>query len=260
MRTDVTAFREETSMLMSVIEEAQSAPAYPDLAEQRILITGITSECGIDIARAFADHRTRLVLQFAEASENMEAVAEIAAPTALETMAFGPVGADSDSLVRFARRAVQAFGGLDVVVNLVPLAPNDFAGAASMRAIDALVADRLRAACIYSSIAANRMSVTLTEGLILNVAVLAGRVRGRSQALASLIKAAVAAMTRLQAEEWASKAVRINAIVPQTLPLGPEPVLRSEPDMAALALYLASSRGIGLSGLLFEAQGAQASA
>jgi 3-oxoacyl-[acyl-carrier protein] reductase len=85
------------------------------------------------------------------------------------------------------------------------------------------------------------MSVTLTEGLILNVAVLAGRVRGRSQALASLIKAAVAAMTRLQAEEWASKAVRINAIVPQTLPLGPEPVLRSEPDMAALALYLASS-------------------
>jgi 3-oxoacyl-[acyl-carrier protein] reductase len=83
-------------------------------------------------------------------------------------------------------------------------------------------------------------------------------VRGRSQALASLIKAAVAAMTRLQAEEWASKAVRINAIVPQTLSLGPEPVLRSEPDMAALALYLASSRGKGLSGLLFEAQGAQA--
>jgi 3-oxoacyl-[acyl-carrier protein] reductase len=69
----------------------------------------------------------------------------------------------------------------------------------------------------------------------------------------------VAAMTRLQAEEWASKAIRINAIVPQTLPTGPEPVLRSEPDMATLALYLASKRGKGLSGLLFEAQGAQAS-
>jgi NAD(P)-dependent dehydrogenase (short-subunit alcohol dehydrogenase family) len=258
MRTDVTAFREESSMLMSVIEEAQSAPAYPDLAEQRILITGITSECGIDIARAFADHKTRLVLQFAEASTTMEAIAEIAAPTALETLAFGPVGADTDSLVRFARRAVQVFGGLDAVINLVPLAPNEFASAMSMRAIDGIVADRLRGACIFSSVAANRMSVTLTEGLILNVAVLAERARGKSQALASLIKAAVAAMTRLQAQEWASKAIRINAIVPQTLPVGPDPVLRSEPDMATLALYLASRRGKDLSGLLFEAQGAQA--
>src|SRR5262245_66565257 len=107
MRTDVTAFREESSMLMSVIEEAQSAPAYPDLAEQRILITGITSACGIDIARAFADHKTRLVLQFAEASENMQAVAEIAAPNALETTAFGPDGNDADCHVRLSRRVAK---------------------------------------------------------------------------------------------------------------------------------------------------------
>ena len=103
------------------------------------------------------------------------------------------------------------------------------------------------------------MSVTLTEGLILNVAILAAPARGRHQALAAVIKAAVAAMTRLQAEEWAHKAIRFNAVVPQTLPLGGEPILRSEPDMATLALYLASARGKGLSGLLFEAEGAQAS-
>ena len=259
MRTDVTAFREETSMLMSVIEEAQSAPAYPELADKRILITGITSDCGIDIARAFADHRTRLVLQFAEASESMQAIVEIAAPTAVETVAFGPIGAETDKIVRFARRAAQAFGGLDAVINLVPLAPIAFESALSMGAIDRLVADRLRAACIFSSIAANRMSVTLTEGLILNVAILATPARGRHQALAAVIKAAVAAMTRLQAEEWANKAIRFNAIVPQTLPIGIEPVLRSEPDMATLALYLASARGEGLSGLLFEAEAAQAS-
>jgi NAD(P)-dependent dehydrogenase (short-subunit alcohol dehydrogenase family) len=252
MRTDVTAFPEEKSMLTSVIEEAQSAPAYPELADKRILITGITSDCGIDIARAFADHKTRLVLQFAEASENMQAIAEIAAPTAVETMAFGPIGTETDKIVRFARRAVQTFGGLDAVINLVPLAPVAFETALSMAAIDRLVADRLRGACIFSSIAANRMSVTLTEGLILNVAILA--------APAPVIKAAVAAMTRLQAEEWANKAIRFNAIVPQTLPIGIEPVLRSEPDMATLALYLASGRGKGLSGLLFEAEGSHASA
>ena len=77
-------------------------------------------------------------------------------------------------------------------------------------------------------------------------------------ARAALIKSAVAAMTRLEAEAWAGKAIRFNAIVPQTLPVGGEPVLRSEPDMAALALYLASARGKNLSGLLFEAEAAQA--
>jgi NAD(P)-dependent dehydrogenase (short-subunit alcohol dehydrogenase family) len=245
-------------MLMSVIEEAQSAPAYPELADKRVLITGITSDCGIDIARAFAEHRARLVLQFAEASESMATIVEIAAPSAAETVAFGPIAGEADATVRFARQAVKVFGGLDVVINLVPLAPVEFAAAMSMGAIDRLVADRLRGACIFSSVAANRMSLTLTEGLILNVAVLAEPPRGRGQALAALIKAAVASMTRLEAEEWAGKAIRFNAIVPQTLPLGIEPVLRSEPDMATLALYLASARGKGLSGLLFEAEAAHA--
>jgi len=245
-------------MLMSVIEEAQSAPAYPELADKRVLISGITSECGIDIARAFAEHKTRLVLQFAEASERMQTIAEIAAASAAETMAFGPIAGAADAVVRFARQAVKVFAGLDVVVNLVPLAPIEFAAAMSMGAIDRLVADRLRCACIFSSIAANRMSVMLTEGLVLNVAVLAEPARGRGQALAALIKSAVAAMTRLEAEAWAGKAIRFNAIVPQTLPLGAEPVLRSEPDMAALALYLASARGKTLSGLLFEAEAAHA--
>ena len=245
-------------MLMSVIEEAQSAPAYPELADKRVLISGITSECGIDIARAFAEHKTRLVLQFAETSERMQTIVEIAAASAAETVAFGPITGATDAVVRAARQAVKVFAGLDVVVNLVPLAPIEFAAAMSMGAIDRLVADRLRCACIFSSIAANRMSVTLTEGLVLNVAVLAEPARGRGQALAALIKSAVATMTRLEAEAWAGKAIRFNAIVPQTLPVGAEPVLRSEPDMAALALYLASARGKSLSGLLFEAEAAHA--
>jgi 3-oxoacyl-[acyl-carrier protein] reductase len=248
-------------MLMSVIEEAQSAPAYPDLAGKRVLITGMTSVCGIDIARAFADHRTRLMLQFDESSESIEAITEIAAATAAETMAFGPVGSGNDAVVQFARQAVKAFGGLEAVINLVPLAPADFDAALGVSGVENLVADRLRCACIFSGIAANRMTMTMTEGLILNVAVLAEPARARrSQALSSVIKAAVSAMTRVQAEEWAGKAIRFNAIAPQALPLGGDSVLRSEPDIAALALYLASDRGKGLSGLVFEAEAAHARA
>ena len=108
-------------MLMSVIEGALSAPAYPDLAGKRVLLTGVRRGCGVDIARAFAEHRVRIAVQFAEASPAMQAVAEIVAPAALEAQVYGPVGAGAESATEFARTAVQAFGGLDVVVNLVPL-------------------------------------------------------------------------------------------------------------------------------------------
>ena len=56
-------------MLMSVIDDVRVMPAYPELAGKRVLITGLTSSCGVDIVRAFAEHKGRLVLQFAEESE-----------------------------------------------------------------------------------------------------------------------------------------------------------------------------------------------
>jgi len=58
-------------MLMSVIEGALSVPAYPELVGKRVLVAGVTRRSGIDIARAFAERRARVVLQFAEASAAM---------------------------------------------------------------------------------------------------------------------------------------------------------------------------------------------
>ena len=126
-------------MLMSVIEGALSVPAYPELAGKRVLIAGVTRRSGIDIARAFAERRARVVLQFAEASAAMQAVAEVVAPDALETKVYGPIGKGDDA-VRFAKSAVQAFGGLDAVINLVPLETARLDPAASVEDIDRLIA------------------------------------------------------------------------------------------------------------------------
>lgn len=242
-------------MLMSVIEGARSAPQYPELAGKRVLITGISSSCGVDIARAFAEHRTRLILQFSETSERTQAIAEIAAPAALDIEVFGPVGGEADDVVQFGRSAAQAFGGLDAVINLIPLsAPPRLDVAATAAETERLVADRLLLACLLTKIAANRMALTLTEGLILNVAALAVPACRAGRAFAVVLKAALAAMTRAQAQEWASRGIRLNAITPQTATSAAEPCLSGEPDIAALALYLASGRGRALSGHVFEAE------
>ena len=244
-------------MLMSVIEGARSAPAYPELAGKRVLVTGVSSSCGVDIARAFADHKARLILQFDEMSERTQAIAEIAAPAALDIRAFGPIAAEADAVAHFARSVMQAFGGVDAVINLVALAPAEVGTAASLDEIERRVAQRLLLPHLIAKIAANRMALSYIEGLILNVAMLTPPIKGPAQAFACVAKAALAAFTRAQAEEWADKAIRFNAIAPQTADPRAEPSLAGEPEVAELALFLASGRGKALSGHVFEAEPAQ---
>ena len=241
-------------MLMSVIEGARSAPAYPELAGKRVLITGVSSACGVDVARAFAEHRARLILQFAEESEAMQGIAEMVAPDALDVEVYGPVGSDSDAIVQFSRTVAQSFGRLDVVINLVPLDAHRLDPAADAATVERLVAERLMLPFLLSKIAANRMSICYAEGLVLNIATLAARRGGAAQAFAMVAKSALSAMTRAQAQEWAPRAIRFNAIAPQTLATGSPCDLSGEPDMAALALYLASGRGKAHSGHVFEAE------
>jgi 3-oxoacyl-[acyl-carrier protein] reductase len=248
---------EEIEMLMSAIEGARSAPCYPELAGKRILITGLSSSCGVDIVRAFAEHKCRLVLQFDEASEEMQAIAEIAAPYALEIKAFGPVERTADDVVSFARQAAQAFGGLDAVVNLIPLGPAQLDPTAGTADIERIVAARLLLPCLLSKVAANRMAITWNEGTIVNIATLPPAAAGPARAFAAVTKAALVAMTKSQAQEWADKAVRFNAIAPPAAqaPASGSPI--GEPDIAALALYLASGRNTTLSGQVFEAEAAR---
>ena len=241
-------------MLMSAIEGAQSAPCYPELAGKRILITGLSSSCGVDIVRAFAEHKCRLVLQFDEMSEKMQTIAEIAAPHALEIKAFGPVDRTADEVVQFARQAAQAFGGLDAVINLIPLGISHLDPTADAADIERIVAARLLLPCLLSKVAANRMAISWNEGVILNVATLAPSAPESSRAFATVTKAALAAMTRGQAEEWADKAIRFNAIAPPAVQMPAGPSSTGEPDIAALALFLASGRNKTLSGQVFEAE------
>jgi len=238
-------------MLLSVIEGALSVPAYPELVGKRVLITGLTRRSGFDIARAFAERRARVILQFAEASAAMQAAAEIIAPDALETRVFGPVG-EGEGAMRFAKSAVQAFGGLDAVINMVPLETAALTPTATLEDVDRLIAAQLQLPLLLARIVANRMSVTWTQGLILNVATLAGRAGGARRAFATLAKSALVDMTRGQAEEWAARGIRFNAIAPETAMASP-PRLTGEADVASLALYLASEQGKGLSGCVFEA-------
>lgn len=245
-------------MLMSVVSPAEMIEIYPELAGARVLVTGLTAAAGVDLARAFAEHKARLVLQTPEVTPEITELAALLAQTAADIKLYTEPLVAGEDAVRFAQTAVQAYAGLDTAINIIAIGVADLAGLASAADIERLVSTKLGAALEVSRVVANRMRLTLGTGLVLNV-VIAPAVRTVAEAtLLGVVRATLAAMTRAEAETWAPQAIRVNAIAPRVPLPGETPsgaALTGEPDIAALALRLASRKGRSLTGLVFDAEG-----
>ncbi len=243
-------------MFMSVVTHAPNVPVYAELAGARVLITGLSAVAGVDLARAFADHKCRLVLQTADEGPEIDALTTLLAEAAAETQIFTTNIDDGDAAVRFAQGPAQAFGGLDAAINLITVTADDIAGRTSLEQIEDLVSQKLLSATLMARVIANRMRLTLTEGLVLNVVMMAEPQNDAERAFAGILRTALATVTRREAERWADKMIRINAIGPRGAVDSAQggACLSTGPDIAALALYLASRKGRQLTGHVFDAE------
>lgn len=243
-------------MFMSVFERAREVAAYPELAGARVLVTGVNSAVGVDVARSFADHKARLVLQIAENSPAMTELAAILADDAAELRMFEDPLVESDDGMRLVKSVMQDMGGLDTVINLIHIDPASLFEIESVDDVEGFIAAQIEAAAMITRVAANRMRLTLTEGSILNVVTMpSGRAR-RSGILADIARVMLADFTRAAAREWAEHGIRINAVGPQSsMAVLSGDTLTSDADLAALALHLASKGGRSLSGHVLEAEG-----
>lgn len=248
-------------MLMTVAEIARNVGVYPELAGARVLVTGIQATRGMDLVRAFAEHGCRMVLQVPEISAEIDALLSHIAETALEIHVHHDPIDSAEEAVRFTQATSRHFGGFDVVVNLITLDLADLRGIATPDDIETMIADRLQSAARTTGVAANRMGLTWTIGSVLNILRVPATTRPDDQIIIAMARTTLAAMTRGEANRWQDQGVRINAIAPMSTltpsALSDGDLVRSEPDAAALALYLASAEGEGLSGLMFDADQAE---
>lgn len=247
-------------MFMSVVTHAPNVPVYAELAGARVLIAGLSPTLGVDLARAFAEHKCRLVLQTTDEGPETDALMTLLAETAAETQLFTTDLRHGETAVRFAQGSAQSLGGLDVAVNLIEVTPEDILGRATLEEIEDLVSQKLLASTLMSRVIANRMRLTLTEGLILNVVMMSPAANDVEQAFAGILRTALATITRREASQWADQAIRINAVGPRGVMDSADggACLSSGPDIAALALYLASRKGRQLTGHVFDAEGVSA--
>ncbi len=250
-------------MLMSVVEEVvggdKSMQLHPELAGKRILVTGVSGKTGVELVTSLADHQARLIINYGEDTAKMQALSELMTPNAMDLRVYNDALATADDIARFTRSAAQIYGGLDGVINFVHLPANDISPAADFDDVETYLCEKLLAPSLISTISANRMALTWSDGIVLNVVTMDEHAGSADIAIAGVTKAALTAMTRKQAQEWADQNVRINAVTPRVVGndnASTGDTLSSDADIAALTLFLLSKRGANMSGHIFDAQGA----
>jgi 3-oxoacyl-[acyl-carrier protein] reductase len=252
-------------MFMGRVGASPESEIVRELNGARILLTGLSASTGVDVARAFADIKARLIVHTTDLSPEMTALIALLSQTASEIKLYTDPIIDADASVRFAQTAAQAYGGLDAVINLATISSTSMNGIASESDAENLISKTLTPLAHLTVVTANRMRVVLSEGMILNVLTMPQLKNGRETAIASYARTALAAMTKSEAHAWAHQGIRINAVGPRVVnggatlsPGGDGACLTNEPDIAALAIYLASRRGKALSGHIFDCDGVSA--
>lgn len=241
-------------MFMRVTTDMADVAVASELAGARILITGLSPGLGVDLARAFAEQGARLIIQATEHSAEITELAAVLAETAQEIELHTEPFADADAAFRFAQGPAQVFGGLDAVINLIAAGRDALPGGDGTSEIEAAVSKVLLPATLITRVAANRMRLTLTPGLVLNVVSAPRPATAAETAFQRIIRATLATLTRSEAQQWADQDIRINAIGPRDATEAPGASISSAPELASLALMLAGSKGRRLSGLVFDAE------
>ncbi len=228
-----------------------------ELSRARILITGLTGNSGVDVARTFADLNVRLVVHTTELSPELVELFAFLSQSANEIRLHTLDISSANTAARFAQTSAQAFGGLDAAINMASISAPEIDAIREDGDLEALIEKKLAPLAQLTRVVANRMCVVLSEGLILNVLNMPEPRDARTSAVASFARTALAAMIAQESREWANKGIRINGVGPRAFFDGSASgaYLAHEPDVASLALHLASRRGRALSGHVFDACG-----
>ena len=245
-------------MYMGQVDTSTGDDLVRDLKGARILLTGLTAANGVDIARAFADLRTRLIVHTSDLSAELIELVALLSQSAGEIKLHTHDISSADAAAAFSQSSAQAFGGLDAAIHVASITNEEIESLREDGDLEQLVCAKLSPLAQLTRVVANRMSLVFSEGLILNIFKMPHPETARQSAVAAFVRTALAAMVSKEAQSWADKGVRINAVGPRVVMFGERPAgacLSNEPDVASLALYLASRKGRALSGHVFDADG-----
>ena len=190
-------------MYMGRVGSSAEGEVSNELAQSRILVTGLTALAGVDVARSFADLRARLVVHTTDLSPELIELVALLSQSAGEIRLHTHDISTADTAAAFAQTSAQAYGGLEAAINLASISRAEIDAIRRDGDLEALISAKLSPLAQLTRVIANRMSVVLSEGLILNVLKMPHPENARQEAVAAFARTVLASMTVKEATSWA---------------------------------------------------------
>lgn len=239
-------------------QSGNGLPSF-DLTGKKALVTGATKGLGRDAAIALAHAGAELFLT----GRNEDELAECAEEVRSQGKRAGSLVADLADVaevVRLGEAAVDAMGGVDILLNNAGVALLEPVLDVTVEKWDAQMAVNLTAPFFLSQVVGRHMVESGTGGKIINIASTAGLIGVPDHAAYCASKGGLLALTKTLAFEFGEHNIQVNAICPAIVmtPMGREvwdhpgvreealekmPVGRfgKEVDISAAVVYLSSA-------------------
>ena len=240
------------------------------------IVTGAGNGIGRAEALLFAREGARVVVNDLGAARDGEGHDGSVAQSVVDAIraAGGEAVVNEDSVAtlegaqRIVQTAVDAFGGVDVLVNNAGILRDKSFLKMEEAQFDAVLAVHLRGTFLVSQAAAKRMVEQRRGGCIVNTTSVSGMRGTFGQANYAAAKAGIYGLTRTMAIELKKHQIRVNALAPiaRTRMTDDLPMFQTMPDahygpqfVAPVALFLASALSDELSGEVVAVAGAKVS-
>lgn len=242
------------------------------LANQRILVTGASSGIGAGIADAFGARGARVLIQYRSSAAGAQRVAEqVNEGGGSGSIIYADLRSEA-AIDRVFAHIDETWGGIDVLVNNAGVVHKGSAVETTSAYWDNTLNINLRAPYLLSRHAARRMIKAGRGGSIINITSIAGTRSGMYVSAYAASKAALDALTRSLAAEWAQYDIRVNAVAPGVVPVerqqerlyaAEEQWMEQIPlgrfgtprDIGALVVFLASSQASWITGQTYIVDG-----
>lgn len=241
-----------------------------DLSGKTALVTGASRGIGRAIALALAAQGADVALHYHTQEQAARAVADEIERSGRRAFLFAANARQGAELLNLWKSSEAALGGIDILVNNAGMLKNSFLAMTSEATWDEMLDVNLKAAFQLSKAAARAMS-RRKSGRIINISSQAGQMGDVLRAPYSAAKAGLIGLTKATARELAASGVTCNAIAPgfietdmtagddarreAQVKLVPVGRFGQPPEVAALAVYLASAEAAYITGQCFAIDG-----
>ena len=184
-----------------------------NLKGRRILITGASSGLGRHFALTLAREGARLALA-ARRVDLLESLSRDVSGAGGEAVVIRLDVTSPADIEAAVAGTVEAFGGIDILINNSGVAPSDMAIDVTEETWDRVMDTNLKGAWLMSQAAARAMIEGGNSGNIINIASVLAIRSQKGTTPYGISKAGLVRMTKSLALEWARYGIRVNAIAP----------------------------------------------